>query len=87
MNNSCSNGNWRLQSFYFTPGKLYLVIDESLNNYIKLQAEKKMFQAMDFNRKVSNEKDLDKKEEPLTIRTSAGGTASHQVPCHNFLDF
>ena len=60
-------------------GKMYLVIDESLNNYIKLQAEKKMFQAMDFNRKVSNEKDLDKKEEPLTIRTSVGGTASHQV--------
>ena len=64
-----------------------MVIDESLNNYIKLQAEKKMFQAMDFNRKVSNEKDLDKKEEPLTIRTSAGGTASHQVPYHNILDF
>ena len=76
-----------VQCFRFLPGKLYLVIDESLNNYIKLQAEKKMFQAMDFNRKVSNEKDLDKKEEPLTIRTSAGGTASHQVPYYNFLDF
>jgi len=70
----------KIRIFRFLSGKLYLVIDESLNNYIKLQAEKKMFQAMDFNRKVSNEKDLDKKEEPLTIRTSAGGTASHQLP-------
>ena len=59
---------------------------KSQQNIIELATRREMFQAMDFNRKVSNEKDLDKKEEPLTIRTSAGGTASHQV-YHNFLDF
>ena len=48
------------------------MIDESLNNYIKLQSEKKMFQAMDFNRKIANEKDLEKPGEPI-------GSGSSQV--------
>ena len=50
----------KIRIFRFLSGKLYCVIDESLNHYIKLQAEKKLFQAMDFNRKISNEKEMEK---------------------------
>jgi len=53
----------KIRVFRFLSGKLYCVIDESLSHYIKLQSEKKIFQAMDFNRKISNEKDLEKSGE------------------------
>lgn len=39
-------------------GKLYCVIDESLNHYFGVQQSKQLMPAMEFNRKVSNEKEL-----------------------------
>ena len=50
----------KVRIFRFLSGKLYCVIDETLSHYIELQKMKQLFPTMDFNRKVSNEKDLEK---------------------------
>ncbi len=50
----------KIRIFRFLMGKLYCVIDESLNHYFSLQQNKQLMPAMEFNRKVANEKDLEK---------------------------
>ena len=50
----------KIRIFRFLSGKLYCVIDESLSHHMKLQSEKKIFPAMDFNRKMAFEKELEK---------------------------
>ena len=50
----------KIRIFRFLSGKLYCVIDESLKHYIELQQMKQLFPAMEFNRKVSTEKELEK---------------------------
>ena len=52
----------KIRIFRFLSGKLYCVIDESLSHYMKLQSEKRLFPAMDFNRKMAFEKELEKTE-------------------------
>ncbi len=52
----------KVRVFRFLSGKLYCVIDESLNHYIEMQKAKELFPTMDFNRKVSTEKDVEKAE-------------------------
>jgi peptidylprolyl isomerase domain and WD repeat-containing protein 1 len=50
----------KIRVFRFLLGKLYCVIDESLNHYFNVQQSKQIMPAMEFNRKVSNEKELEK---------------------------
>ncbi len=50
----------KVRVFRFLSGKLYCVIDEGLRHYIELQQAKQLFPAMEFNRKVSTEKDMEK---------------------------
>ena len=52
----------KIRVFRFLSGKLYCVIDESLSHHMKLQSEKHLFPAMDFNRKMAFEKELEKME-------------------------
>merc|ERR1719288_13826 len=52
----------KIRVFRFLMGKLYCVIDESLNHYFGVQQRKQMMPSMEFNRKVSNEKELEKSE-------------------------
>jgi len=52
----------KIRVFRFLMGKLYCVIDESLHHYIGVQQKKQMMPSMEFNRKVSNEKDMEKSE-------------------------
>jgi len=52
----------KIRVFRFLMGKLYCVIDESLNHYFGVQQTKQMMPAMEFNRKVSNEKELEKSD-------------------------
>ena len=52
----------KIRIFRFLMGKLYCVIDESLNHYFGVQQSKQMMPAMEFNRKVSNDKELEKSE-------------------------
>ncbi len=50
----------KVRIFRFLSGKLYCVIDESLTHYMEMQKVKQLFPAMEFNRKVSTEKDLER---------------------------
>jgi len=52
----------KIRVFRFLMGKLYCVIDESLHHYIGVQQNKSMMPSMEFNRKVSNEKELEKSD-------------------------
>ena len=52
----------KIRVFRFLMGKLYCVIDESLNHYFKTQQNKQIMPAMEFNRKVANEKELEKSD-------------------------
>ena len=52
----------KIRVFRFLLGKLYCVIDESLNHYFSAQQAKQIMPAMEFNRKVSNEKELEKSD-------------------------
>lgn len=52
----------KIRVFRFLMGKLYCVIDESLNHYFNLQQSKSLMPAMEFNRKVANEKELEKSD-------------------------
>lgn len=52
----------KMRVFRFVLGKLYCVIDESLHHYIGRQQDKQMMPSMEFNRKVSTEKDLEKSD-------------------------
>ena len=52
----------KIRIFRFLMGKLYCVIDESLNHYFAMQQSKTIMPSMEFNRKVSNEKDLEKSD-------------------------
>ena len=52
----------KIRVFRFLMGKLYCVIDESLNHYFGVQQSKQIMPAMEFNRKVSNEKEMSQSE-------------------------
>jgi peptidylprolyl isomerase domain and WD repeat-containing protein 1 len=57
----------KIRIFRFLSGKLYCVIDESLSHHMKLQGEKRLFPAMDFNRKMAFEKELEKMDNILKL--------------------
>lgn len=52
----------KIRVFRFLSGKLYCVIDENLDNYIALQNTKQPLSTIDFNKKVSLEKELFKSD-------------------------
>jgi peptidylprolyl isomerase domain and WD repeat-containing protein 1 len=49
-----------IRIFRFLSGKLYCAIDESICHYIEMQQVKQMYPTMDFNRKISTDKELEK---------------------------
>ncbi len=59
---ACYSADKKIRIFRFSTGKLSSVIDESLNHYFGIQQNKQLMPAMEFNRKVANEKDLEKSD-------------------------
>jgi len=59
---ACLAADKHIRLFRFLTGKLYCVLDESLKHYIEMQQVKQLFPAMEFNRKVSTEKEIERAE-------------------------
>ena len=52
----------RVRIFRFLSGKIYCVIDESLQHYLELQQVNQKIPAMEFNRKIAVEKEIERNE-------------------------
>uniref|UniRef100_A0A0K2TGM7 peptidylprolyl isomerase n=1 Tax=Lepeophtheirus salmonis TaxID=72036 RepID=A0A0K2TGM7_LEPSM len=57
--------------FKLSAGKLFLTIDESLRHYINLQTTKKFLPPMEFNKKLSVEKDMEKSTDENLLRLNS----------------